>query len=58
LFCPIDLLDQMALCAGHSIQRRISGLGLIDKEVDVIGEFAHMRRMATKALGFVFSCRR
>ena len=55
LCCPINLLDQMALRAGHPIQRRVTGLGLIDKELDLIREFAHVRRMTAKALGFVFS---
>ena len=58
LFCPINLLDQMALRAGHSIQRGISGFSLIDKELDLTREFAHVRRMAPKTLGFIFSCRR
>ena len=58
LFCPINLLDQMALRAGHSIQRWVTGLGLIDKELDVFGEFSYVRRMAAKTLGLVFSCRR
>ena len=58
LFCPVNLLDQMALRAGHPIQRRVTGLGLIDKNLDVFGEFSYVRRMAAKTLGFIFSCRR
>ena len=49
LFRPINLLDQVALRAGHPIQRRVTGLGLIDKELGLIWEFAHVRRMAAKA---------
>ena len=56
LFCPVNLLDQMALRAGHPFQRRVTGLGLIDKELDVFGEFSYVRCMAAKTLGFIFSC--
>src|SRR6185295_1324039 len=58
LFRPIDLLDHMALRAGHPIQRRVAGFGLIDEELGLIGEFPHVRGMTAKALGFVFPCGR
>src|SRR6185503_5771206 len=47
----------MALRAGHSIQRWVTGLGLIDKELDLIGKFTHVRRMAAKAHCLIFSRR-
>src|SRR5262245_10079427 len=43
----------MTLRAGHSIQRWVPGLGLIDKELDLSGKFAHVGRMTTKAHGLI-----
>src|SRR5512141_97177 len=57
LLCPVNLLDQMALRTGHPIQRGVTGLRLIDKELDLIRKFAHMRRMAAKAQSLILSGR-
>jgi len=58
MFGSIDLFNQVTLRAAHPIQQWVARLGLIDKMLNLLRELTHVRSMAAKALGFVFSCRR